>query len=66
MTDTFVVIWRPTTRRRRRWEVQPHIMDGATAAKVGGQLVDQFGGEAWALPIVIPPAEDSTDLEEGR
>lgn len=62
MSDTFVVIWRPNPRTR--WTVQPHIHSGDTAGRVGGQLVNQFGGEAWALPIVIPPADEvASDLE---
>lgn len=61
MSDTFVVIWRPNVRTR--WAVQPHVHSGELAARVGGALVNQFGGEAWSLPIVIPAAEDPRDLD---
>lgn len=62
MSGTFVVIWRPGPAGR--WEVQPRVYTGHQAARVGGKLVNEYGGEAQALPITI--MEDASDSEAGR
>lgn len=61
MSDTFVVIWRHS--RKGRWHVQPFVHSSHSADQVGAKLIAQFGGEAWVLPIEIPPAEgaDASD-----
>lgn len=66
MSDTFVVIWRHSDRAR--WHVQPFIHNGREADRVGGRLIAQFGGEAWCLPITVPPrdGEDASDLAAER
>lgn len=49
------MIWRPS--RRARWQVQPFLHDESNADRVGARLLAQFGGEAWCIPIEVPPRE---------
>jgi hypothetical protein len=65
MSDTFVVLWRGG--RRQPWAVQPHIHSAVGAAQVARALVDHFSGEAWSIPVEIPPpGEDASDSEPKR
>jgi hypothetical protein len=59
VNPAFIVMWRH--RFGARWQVQPHIHDAARAAHVAGQLVRQFKGEAYAVPVALP--EDCTDFQ---
>lgn len=59
MRGAFVVIWRPD--EETAWHVQPNVHDEAQAECIGGQLLRRFGGEAWALPVELPPGEDTND-----